>query len=583
MAGLTAYENLTQDERFSDFVTLVQKAGYDAELNSPRSYTIWAPVNGTFDASVYLAKDSLEVLKEFVKNHMATACHVLSGVTSEKVLTLNGKSHLFTNVDGNMFGTAKITLANQPCSNGVLHILDGMEPFYYNIYEYMDYVPDFASKFKAYVKKYDFSYLDENASQPGPIVDGKQTWLDSVMVYSNTYFQNRLRIKAEAEDSSYALLIPTDKAFQEKYDDIKKCFTYPSSITYQDYSKDKWSNRVVMPRKGSGLSPQTANKNVYLGNDYITKFTVSDNENLTDSLASQNTMSNLSFSLTNGRNKCFDPASEKGEINGNDSLYSTSRNFLTNIPELLKAVEGEPQQLSNGWAYYMSSLPFHSWETYKPEIKTRSVAIGHNIVNTSNRVTLLTRDIDPSVGVFDETVKEFSYIKGVHTSPTLSTAAFAEIDFKISDVLATEYVIYVVTAPSLLDDEEAKADPSLRKPMPLCFNINYCKADGSIQSDVALNGWSILPGKDTTPTRMVATDAEKIDIICLGSVTFPVCYRGTDAYANLKISQIRVSSSGSETGTAWNQAWSNTYDKTMRISQIILRPKEYDDYLKNQN
>ena len=119
--------------------------------------------------------------------------------------------------------------------------------------------------------------------------------------------------------------------------------------------------------------------------------------------------------------------------------------------------------------------------------------------------------------------------------------------------------------------------------MPLCFNINYCKADGSIQSDVALNGWSILPGKDTTPTRMVATDAEKIDIICLGSVTFPVCYRGTDAYANLKISQIRVSSSGSETGTAWNQAWSNTYDKTMRISQIILRPKEYDDYLKNQN
>lgn len=584
MAGRTAYENLTQDERFSDFVALVQKAGYAEELNSPRSYTIWAPANGTFDASIYMAKDSLEVLKEFVRNHIASARHILSGVTSEKVLTLNGKSHLFTNVDGNMFGTAQITTANQPCSNGVLHILDGMEPFYYNIYEFMNYVPTNASKFKTYVKKYDFSYLDERASQPGPIVDGKQTWLDSVMVYSNTYFQNRLRIRAEAEDSSYALLIPTDKAYQEKYDDIKNCFNYTSSIAYQDYSKEKWSNRVVMPRKGSGLSPQSTNKSVYLGTDYITKFTVSDNEYLMDSLASQNTMSNLTFSLTNGRNKYFDPANtESSENVNNDSLFSTSRNYLTNIPELLNAVEGEPQRLSNGWAYYMSSLPFHSWETYKPEIKTRSVALGHNIVNTSNRVTLLTRDISPEVGVFDKNVKEFSYIKGEHTAPTLTTSPFAEIDFRISDVLATEYVIYVVTAPSLLDDEEAKEDETKRKGMPLCFNINYCKADGSIQEDKALNGYSILSGKSTTPTRMVATDPAKIDTICLGPVTFPVCYRGTDAYANLKISQIRVSSTGSETGTAWNQTWSNTYDKTMRISQIILRPKEYDDYLKNKN
>ena len=584
MAGKTAYENLTQDEDFSDFVMLVRKAGYDVELNSPRSYTVWAPKNGTYDASVYLAKDSLEVLKEFVKNHLASARFVLSGVTSEKVLTLNGKSHLFTNVDGNMFGTAPITTANLPCSNGILHVLDGMEPFYYNIYEFMDYVPDFAKKFKDYVKKYDFSYLDEKASQPGPIIDGKQTWLDSVMVYSNTYFQNRLRIKAEAEDSSYALLIPTDKAYQEKYDDIKKCFTYPSSITYQDYSKEKWNNRVVMPRKGSGLSPQSANRDVYLGNDYVTKVTVSDGEGLTDSLASQNTMSNLTFSLTNGRNKYFDPTNtDKSDVSSEDSLFSTSFRYLTNIPELLSAVEGTPQKLSNGWAYYMSSLPFRSWETYKPEVKIRSVLIGHNIVNTSNRVTLLTRDIDPSVGVFDESVKEFSYIKGVHTAPSLSTAPFAEIDFRISDVMATEYVIYVVTAPSLLDDEEAKAEPEKRKGMPLCFNINYCKENGSIQSDIALNGYSILPDKSKEPTRMVATDPARIDTICLGPVIFPACYRGTDAYANLKISQIRVNSAGNETGTAWNSSWSDTYDKTMRISQIILRPKEYDDYLKNQN
>lgn len=584
MAGKTAYENLAQNEEFSDFVMLVQKAGYDIELNSPRSYTVWAPKNGTFDASVYLAKDSLAVLREFVKNHMASARHILSGVTSEKVLTLNGKSHLFTNIDGNMFGTASITTANLPCSNGIIHILEGMEPFYHNIYEYMDYIPDYANQFKTYVKKYDSSELDEKASQPGPIIDGKQTWLDSVMIYSNTYFQYRLRIKAEAEDSSYALLIPTDKAYQEKYNDIKKCFAYPSSITYQDYSKEKWNDRVVMPRKGSGLSPQSTNKDVYLKTDYVTKMTISDGETLSDSLASLNTMLNLAFSLNNGRNKYFDPAiTDKGEVSSEDSLLSTSYNYLTNIPELLNAIEGDPQKLSNGWAYYMSSLPFRSWETYKPEIKTRSALLGHNIVNISNRVTLLTRDIDPSVGVFDKDVKEFSYIKGVHTAPNLASAPFAEIDFRISNVLATEYVIYVVTAPSLLDDEEAKADKSKRKGMPLCFNINYCDANGNIQNDEALLGYSILPGKSTTPTRMVATDPEKIDTICLGSVKFPACYRGSDAYANLKISQIRVSSAGSETGTAWNNTWSNTYDKTMRISQIILRPKEYDDYLKNKN
>ena len=295
---------------------------------------------------------------------------------------------------------------------------------------------------------------------------------------------------------------------------MEKYFNYTSSITYQDYSRDKWSDRIVMPRKGSGLSPQTANRNIFLGSEY------------------------------------------------------TTRTY--------------PQEgLTLPWNQYVNmdtSLP--SWKTYNQEIRISSAELGHFVVDISNRVTLPTRDIDPSVGAFDESVKEFSYIKGVHTAPSLNTAPFAEIDFKIPDVLSTEYVIYVVTAPSLLDDEEAKADPDKRKGMPLCFNINYCDAEGNIQKDIALHGYSILPGKSTGPARMVATDPEKIDTICLGSVIFPACYRGTDAYANLKISQIRVSSTGSETGTAWNTAWSNTYDKTMRISQIILRPKEYDDYLK---
>ena len=50
-AERTLWDNISQNDQLSDFATLVKKAGFDDELSQPHYYTVWAPLNGTYDAS----------------------------------------------------------------------------------------------------------------------------------------------------------------------------------------------------------------------------------------------------------------------------------------------------------------------------------------------------------------------------------------------------------------------------------------------------------------------------------------------------------------------------------------------------
>ena len=69
----TIMDFLKQNSNLSDFVEIVEATGYDLELNSSQSFTIWAPVNGSFDKNEWLelAKtNKQDVITRFIKNHM---------------------------------------------------------------------------------------------------------------------------------------------------------------------------------------------------------------------------------------------------------------------------------------------------------------------------------------------------------------------------------------------------------------------------------------------------------------------------------------------------------------------------------
>ena len=65
------WDNIVSDPQLSDFASLVKKAGFDKNLQASHFYTIWAPINGTFDAAYWNAKDSASLLTECIQSHVA--------------------------------------------------------------------------------------------------------------------------------------------------------------------------------------------------------------------------------------------------------------------------------------------------------------------------------------------------------------------------------------------------------------------------------------------------------------------------------------------------------------------------------
>ena len=92
-ANLTLWENIQHNAQLSDFAQLVKKAGFDDELNETHYYTVWAPLNGTLDASPFQGLESSALLKQFVMNHIADFRHSATGSLEERVLMLNEKSY----------------------------------------------------------------------------------------------------------------------------------------------------------------------------------------------------------------------------------------------------------------------------------------------------------------------------------------------------------------------------------------------------------------------------------------------------------------------------------------------------------
>ena len=71
------------EEKAPDFAKVIKAYGYERELSSDNIYTIWAPLD--FDISQYVdesgnaIEDSTEVVKQFIKNHIARYARSYNG------------------------------------------------------------------------------------------------------------------------------------------------------------------------------------------------------------------------------------------------------------------------------------------------------------------------------------------------------------------------------------------------------------------------------------------------------------------------------------------------------------------------
>lgn len=523
-ADKTLWENISQNENLSDFAALVKKAGFDEALSQSHFYTVWAPANGTFDAQALMAEDSTKVLKEFVKNHIADYNHVISGAIDERIKVLNEKSYDFVGDGSYTYDGLNITTLNQPSINGIMHILNGAAQFYPNIYEHATSAEGLDSVVN-YFKHYEIQTLDTKNSVLGPTINGKQTYIDSVMIVTNTAF-DMLNAKVSKEDSSYTMLAPTNEAWVAQYNKVKKYYNYIATTLAQDI--DEATSTSSAPTSTVTIDPAYQS----------------------DSLAVLGVVGNLLYNNNNYYNNWL---KEEGK-QPYDTLRSTTFGHFSNPEEIISHTISK-SKMSNGEFRVVDSLAFRPWEAWAMPI----------VINPrrSKVWTGASSTVEINSDKFDEIGYKPQYanqstLQYYWVTP-LSGYGKPQLDVKLSDVLSTTYNIYVVLAPSKDYGKDADGN-EFRKPNQLDFTLSYCDAKGKLQTK-KLN-------------QKVVNNPNKVDTVAVGSFTFPVAYYGLGKkiYPNLKIT--------TDFGV-FNSAMMAKYTRDFRIISILMKPAEMEEFEAN--
>ncbi len=238
-------------ELLSDFAELLQLTDYDKVLDADQVYTIWAPANGHFNIDSLRAlidegkKD--QVIAEFVKNHIARFSHPVSSLTDKQVLLLSKKSERLRSGEAAasfLFGQTGILSKNILSSNGILHIIDRANPFFFNIYEYLKTDTELDS-LTSFIYSFDKAVFDPLLSVPYGVVDGKTIYVDSVISIENELLEKIGLLNHE--DSTYWLLAPSNSAWNQAYDSIRQYFKYDLKVAKAD-SLEQANTKMMMVR-----------------------------------------------------------------------------------------------------------------------------------------------------------------------------------------------------------------------------------------------------------------------------------------------------------------------------------------------
>jgi uncharacterized surface protein with fasciclin (FAS1) repeats len=132
-AGATKQKNIVETAvaagQFKTLTSLVQQAGLVKTLSGHRAYTVFAPTDAAFaklpkatlDA---LAKDPAK-LRKVLLHHVVKGRLKASSVVKRKSLkTLNGRVSVRVRGGKVYVGGARVTTADVPASNGVIHVID---------------------------------------------------------------------------------------------------------------------------------------------------------------------------------------------------------------------------------------------------------------------------------------------------------------------------------------------------------------------------------------------------------------------------------------------------------------------------
>lgn len=546
------------EKKAPDFAKVVKAYGYERELASENVYTVWAPA--TFNVSDYLdangkaIADSAEVVKQFIKNHVARYTYSLNA-DSMNVNLMNLK-HTAMTPDG-YFGGAKITESNISCSNGILHIIDEAVPYNYNLFELIakGYKED-TSEGKDTLSLYKYLYnpeinsdslIEDKSVSCGVNEDGEKIWIDSFVIRNNTILKTVKALIYE-EDSNYIAILPSSKAWAERY---KKAESLLNFNPYEDTRSP-----------GACDSLKRHYSNVFAMTDLF--YNKNANEHWTDSLKS------TTWSKFNWINNCY---------------YSKPPKYMPEDKEVndILSKSGTPFVCSNGVGYLVDEYPFTEYEQFFKRIKVAANASALDLTLDKSGKPAFTKNVNENFRNYTGTLVSATYADSAHTQlvsykeqrysyldvvPANSNAN-PQVSFKIPNTLSGEYDIYIVTCPIWLQsqDKEELDDRNYRFYVDVYERQSSGTNIGQYPSKQTYRFVNPLDGKNYFETKGLARDEEGHlivnDTLKCGTYKFEHSYYGRNDEGVLIQLFSQVTSK-----------LNNVHSREILVSSIILKPHD---------
>jgi hypothetical protein len=297
------WELIKENKDLSIFAGMLEQTGYDRYLASDQTYTVFAPVNDAL-ALIDPAPADTNFIPNMLKTHIARfSWPAPSTASSANVVMINGKIVPLVATDSKVtVGSREILQKNRRAKNGIIHTVNATVPFQKNVWEMM--MNEEMDSIRNFFYKFNYKYFNRNSST---IVD----YQDGFAVYDSIFFESN-RLFSEIgylndEDSTYTMILPTNKAWREAYEERKEYFVFEDD------------------------SVQHINTQLAIVQDLV-----------------------------------FRGRFQRGNFIPGDTLFST---VCTPFRDPESLFEGSTQSVaSNGLVYQTDQLHYNPWDSWQPEI-----------------------------------------------------------------------------------------------------------------------------------------------------------------------------------------------------------------------
>lgn len=437
-ASGTLWQQLKANPQLSDFCEVLEQTkvyrmhkktpvSYADLLNSGQSFTVMAPVNGTFnkDSLIQLVQTVVgdsSVEKSFVQNHIARSL-ISSTPNSTKMLMLNLKYQYMEN--GKIAGVP-VTIANNRSSNGVFHVIERALPYKHNLFELFCDHPQL-SVIGDNLRRFNEEVFDPDASVSNGVVDGVPVYVDSVV-----YERNRLLDAIgylENEDSTYLVVAPTTEGWNEAYEEASQYFKYDETIEKRDSLQQYYTLRALMEDAVFNMTDQKSTKDSLISVPYI---------HTLQSYAKGKKVYHVF-------QKPFEPG---GILDG-----------------------AQPLECSNGTVYTTSKWSLKPTDTYFKEIfvEGEDTYLLYDYERCTYNIRTVTGD----------SVSNNKYLRINYVNATQNWT----VNFQLNNTLSGSYDVYAILLPKSVYDQE---NPDLR-PCKFKASLSYMNEKGKPVEYTCLN------------------------------------------------------------------------------------------------